>query len=188
MRGSLNPSSAWVEGLEGRWLLSAFVRGDVLIVEGEGGGNDLISIGTRDGGATIRVHVNGGRAYFDGAGVHRIEAYGYRGRDRIEIAEALTQAARVEGGKGNDTMISGGGDDSLYGNEGVDRVSGGSGDDRILGSPGNDSLLGEAGSDTIYGGSGNDHINGGDGNDDLFVLVIGHDSAPFSNSEKTKYK
>src|SRR4051812_35593963 len=72
------------------------------VVGGRGGGGGGGGVGGGVGGG-------GGKGWLGGGGVQRIEAYGYRGRDRIEIAEALTQGALVEGGKGNDTILAGGG-------------------------------------------------------------------------------
>src|SRR3954470_14583710 len=118
--------------LEPRLLLSAVLRDHALLVEGTSR-SDAISITTRDGGATIRVTVNGERSYFTGADVTLIAAYGYRGQDYVEVADGLTQPAYLEGNKGNDTLIGGGGDDFLYGNTGEDLILTGSGDDRALG-------------------------------------------------------
>src|SRR4051812_10628969 len=95
-----------IEPLESRTLLSAFLRGQTLIVEGSSGG-DRISIGTRDGGVTLRILINGRKSYFTGSAVKRIEAYGYGGSDRIEIADVLTQSAYVDGAKGDDTILGG---------------------------------------------------------------------------------
>lgn len=85
-----------LESLEQRRLLSAALVGDVLLVQG-GRRSDLISINTRDGGVTIRATINGARSYFTAAQVRQIDVIGYRGNDRIEIAESLSQPVMAEG-------------------------------------------------------------------------------------------
>ena len=51
-----------LDPLESRLLLSALLRNQTLIVEGTSAA-DSISIGTRDGGANIRVIINAHRSY-----------------------------------------------------------------------------------------------------------------------------
>src|SRR4051812_18265014 len=124
------PIGVRVEELESRRMLSAELRGDVLIVEGTSDA-DLIGITSRDGGTTLRVTVNGERAYFTAADVREIDVYGYRGSDDIEIENSVVSIdAMIEGARGDDTLLGGGGNDSIYGNTGHDSLLGGNGNDR----------------------------------------------------------
>src|SRR5882724_5693667 len=116
--------SASIEQLESRRLLSAVQIGDMLIVEGTSGSDDIF-VNTRDGGVTLRVVVNGERSYFTAAGISQIQVFGYRGQDDIEISNAIPIDALITGDKGNDTLLGGGGNDSIYGNAGSDSILGG---------------------------------------------------------------
>ena len=84
---------------------------------------------------------------------------------------------RLEGGKGDDTLLGGEGDDlqlmisaiaagRVY-ESFIAGLHGGEGNDYIDGGDGNDYLNGQEGNDVLLGGTGNDTLNGGDG-DDLF--------------------
>ncbi|WP_162784733.1 sulfatase-like hydrolase/transferase [Paracoccus suum] len=73
----------------------------------------------------------------------------------------------VSGGEGNDTIDTSGGHDAISGDGGDDVVFAGDGNDTIRGGAGNDSLRGDAGNDSISGGPGNDTLLGGAGMDTL---------------------
>ncbi|MEG2802876.1 M91 family zinc metallopeptidase [Stenotrophomonas sp.] len=83
---------------------------------------------------------------------------------------------RIDGGPGNDTILSGNGRDDVSGGPGNDRIDagngndvvyGGDGDDQVRGGRGNDFLEGGRGNDTLDGGAGRDVLSGGQGNDTL---------------------
>lgn len=67
----------------------------------------------------------------------------------------------VDGGAGNDTILTGDDVDVIRGGDGDDIIDGGLDDDIIDGGSGDDLIIGGEGSDTIDGGSGNDTIYGG---------------------------
>lgn len=82
----------------------------------------------------------------------------------------------IDGGDGNDTIISqnaaddidgGNGDDTIHAGGGKDHVKGGSGNDTVFGQGGHDVLLGGMDNDELTGNSGKDIIHGGDGDDVL---------------------
>lgn len=73
----------------------------------------------------------------------------------------------LNGGSGNDQLVSGGGNDTLYGYGGDDGLVSGGGNDALYGQSGNDSLYGQAGSDALWGDAGNDWLDGGIGVDSL---------------------
>lgn len=96
--------------------------------------------------------------------------------DVVFTTQAMSSAATVLGGAGNDSltgstgsdsMSGGAGNDSLQGNGGADTIDGGAGNDVLTGGSGNDSILGGDGNDTIDSGAGNDVIQGGAGNDEV---------------------
>ena len=83
----------------------------------------------------------------------------------------------VDGGAGNDTIITGDDDDIITGGAGNDTINAGfdddtvtgdAGDDFIEGGEGNDSIDGGAGDDVIYGQDDDDTLFGGSGDDQLF--------------------
>ena len=129
-----------------------------------------------------------------------------RGDLGATITNTIISDTPIDGGGGNDVIVSpdgnnsvsgGAGDDILVGSEDNDTLNGGEGNDIIAGVGGNDSLLGEEGNDTITGGgvsfindslfvtedaSGMDTLTGGIG-EDLFVL--GGQSSPLSAEGET---
>lgn len=89
--------------------------------------------------------------------------------------DSLTGIMRIEGSRGNDTMLGGGfnagngvtGGCYLWGNQGEDAVTGAQYADYLWGGTGNDIVQGLVGDDFIYGGTGNDTLTGGGGADKL---------------------
>ena len=69
-----------------------------------------------------------------------------------------TQAIRLLGFAGDDSLVGGSGADSLDGGVGNDSLVGGSGADTLIGDIGNDSLSGGAGDDLLQGGTGDDTV------------------------------
>jgi Ca2+-binding RTX toxin-like protein len=101
------------------------------------------------------------------------QLYGLGGDDRL--FGTGTEANRMDGGPGNDTIESGGlmlggeGDDRLtsaIANDILVRQDGGPGNDLMIGRYGNDRLTGGPGADRMSGGSGNDYLNARDGERD----------------------
>lgn len=115
--------------------------------------------------------------------------YGLDGDDLLQINFASTRETMIEGGNGNDRLLSSQGDDSLYGGNGNDRLdlmggddygSGGKGNDIIAGdwensnsqvdspNPGIDTIEGGDGLDLLWGGGLGDFIDGGTGDDTIY--------------------
>ena len=67
----------------------------------------------------------------------------------------------VDGGIGNDTILTGDDDDTIFGGRGWDLIDAGFDDDSVIGGLGNDTIIGNEGNDTIDGGSSNNLIYGG---------------------------
>jgi Ca2+-binding RTX toxin-like protein len=111
--------------------------------------------------------------------VYRIEASGLGGNDEIRVE--TKRRASVNGGGGDDTIVTAAGYDTLQGDAGDDVLQGGGGQDFIVGGAGNDTIstggtaafldvdaaIGGDGDDLIVGGSGRDSLEGGAGNDTL---------------------
>ena len=88
--------------------------------------------------------------------------------DGNDSYENLTKSRDiVEGGDGNDEILTGDGDDEVRGGDGNDEIDAGGGNDEISGGDGNDDLVGGEGNDEIHGGDGNDDFFAGEGNDTL---------------------
>jgi Ca2+-binding RTX toxin-like protein len=83
-------------------------------------------------------------------------------------ATIVSNAKRIVGTKGHDTIVAGRGANRIYGEGGNDVICGGGGGDRIHGGRGNDSLYGEGGDDSLHGERGSDRLDGGGGSDVLF--------------------
>jgi Ca2+-binding RTX toxin-like protein len=115
-----------------------------------GDGSDSLRVNSFDSTFTGSVFVDGG----DGA-------------DLINLA-APSNDASVDGGAGNDTILSGGGNDTLRGSAGEDSIRGGAGDDMLFGGAQADELFGEDGNDYVRGqGSSADAVSGGAGDDTI---------------------
>ena len=94
-----------------------------------------------------------------------VKVFGSGGNDKIVNNSRFNVI--MNGGAGDDNLISRRGNDLMYGGGGDDRIAGNGGNDRINGGDGNDILSGRYGSDRIDGGDGSDKIFGGAGNDYL---------------------
>jgi len=129
------------------------VSGTDVVVEGVGGGFDLIS------SATLTTF----------AGFANVEGLIYTGTNNVTLNNAVGNTSNdyFVGGSGNDTVRGYGGNDTLGGAAGNDLIDGGIDVDSIDGGDGNDTLLGGAGNDSLLGGAGNDSLDGGADNDQM---------------------
>ncbi|MCX7419780.1 MAG: FG-GAP-like repeat-containing protein [Planctomycetia bacterium] len=96
--------------------------------------------------------------------IQSVLVFGSSAADSIDLS-ALTIAATVYGGSGNDTIIGTQSADIINGGFDNDSINGGSGDDTLLGNDGNDTLNGDAGRDVLNSGTGKDSLNAGADND-----------------------
>lgn len=94
----------------------------------------------------------------------------------VASGEFIAEGSRLNGGKGEDTLLGGRGEDTLLGGAGADSASGAEGDDVLKGGAGADTLQGDAGFDRLEGGAGadllfggtqGDYVSGGAGDDTL---------------------
>lgn len=114
-------------------------------------------------GERLMVTVNNQSLVFSSYASRRLVIRGEAGSDYIEVAPHVTIDLRIEGGAGNDVILSGGGNDYIDGGTGDDLLSGGAGDDVLYGGAGADSIEGGDGNDYLEGGAGADHLLGGSG-------------------------
>ena len=85
------------------------------------------------------------------------------GNDAFDNADSVTQGVDVvDGGDGNDLIVTGSGDDILRGGAGDDYLWGQNGVDTMEGGAGNDLLIGSEGADAMDGGAGFDTVDYGD--------------------------
>jgi Ca2+-binding RTX toxin-like protein len=103
-----------------------------------------------------------------------VEFQGGRGHDRLSLVSAAP--GRLDGGPGNDRIVTkrgwqyalgGRGADTITTGPGNDEIQGGGGNDVLRGQHGSDSLAGDTGSDTMFGGYERDRIDDSAGRDDV---------------------
>jgi Ca2+-binding RTX toxin-like protein len=122
-----------------------------------GGAQDLV----------VRINDRPGQT-FDLTSVRRVVVLAGEGNDQVALWSDVSddnglpiglggRPAFIDGGRGNDTLISENGIDVLNGGLGNDSLFGRDGNDRLFGGPGDDVLVGTAG--------GTDLVNGGPGTD-----------------------
>lgn len=166
-----------------------------------GAGNDVISGGEGDdtiigGSGSDFVGGGDGNDVIDTGGSAPAPDRGYPGLFAGD-SDPLNDRDTVDGGAGddlimtgddNDTISGGDGNDTIYAGFDDDLIGGDAGDDLIIAGEGSDEVYGGTGADTIYGGlgpsapdalnildatdlrpdNGRDTISGGDGNDVIF--------------------
>lgn len=115
-----------------------FAQGCKILVDGDGGNDEIAAASIPQCGAAARTAVLSG-----GEG------------DDV-----------MKGSAGSDRLAGGAGSDELDGRGDGDRLIGGPGRDRITGGDGSDVLLGNGASDTLQGGRGRDRADGKAGRDD----------------------
>lgn len=120
-----------------------------------GTGDDNVQISQRDDG-TLDIDVNGETYEVRLTERQELTLRAGNGNDVIETAANVTVNMVVDGGAGDDRIVTGNGDD---------RIDGGLGDDVIESLGGRNDIFGNAGNDEIQGGSGINVIHGGDGDD-----------------------
>ena len=108
------------------------------------------------------------------------ETYSLHASVRDHAVQPMILAGNfIDGGDGNDSILSGWGPDELHGGDGDDTIDAGQGENSLYGGAGNDSLRastysdvlnGGDGDDTIFGAGGGDTIDGGAGADMVWYL------------------
>lgn len=119
-----------------------------------GGGDDLINTRTSPGTGLPDVGV----AYPDDPSTPQDESVLF---SYPADTDPNNDRDSVDGGAGNDTILTGDDDDTILGGSGNDLIDAGFDDDSVDGGLGDDTLQGQEGNDTIEGGDGHDLIFGG---------------------------
>jgi Ca2+-binding RTX toxin-like protein len=132
-----------------------------------GAGNDAVLIDKASGLAGMlglyEVNVNGQMQYMSKAELERTQFNLGAGDDVMVVSEDVKANIKVNGGQGNDVLITGGGNDRVQGGAGQDIIYTAAGHDTVHGNQGNDWIHGGGGNDTVNGGSGTDKLDGGEG-------------------------
>jgi Ca2+-binding RTX toxin-like protein len=131
-------------------------------------GSDLVMIDKASGLAGMlglyEVNVNGQTQYMTQQELENTQ-FNLGGGDDVLIASQDVKAnVNVQGGHGDDVIVTGGGNDKVRGGMGNDTIYTGSGHDQANGGHGDDWLHGGSGNDSLNGGRGADQIDGGSGN------------------------
>ena len=127
------------------------------VIDGQGG-NDTIYGG--EGSDSVDGNADDDLINTSGGGTAPLPDQGYPGLYPSD-ADPLNDLDTVEGGSGNDTILTGDDADLIYGGTGNDSIEGGFDNDTIFGNQDNDTIIGGEGSDRIDAGSGNDLVYGG---------------------------
>ena len=157
-----------IENLEHRTLFAAtaFVSGGNLLITGTNA-NDAIHV--NQGGAFLKVTLNGVTKTFLKTAVNQITANLLAGDDKFTMDGSVYKRATVYAGLGNDFVSTGSGNDSFFGQDGNDTLLANDGWDYLNGGNGNDSLNGGYEDDTLIGGAGRDKLEGWSGVDHIFA-------------------
>lgn len=160
------------------------VEGKAVIFHGTGQ-SDLIRLMIRGSDGRLVARINSLIRSFDPRKAKRLTILCFNGDDEVIIGDSVL-GTRVEGGRGNDTIVGGTGDDQIFGGPHDDLLLGSRGNDQLRGEGGNDSINGGRGRDTLWGELGHDTLNGAGHGDillggqkmsDLILGGTGFDSA-----------
>lgn len=108
--------------------------------------------------------------------------------DSLQDANPTDDIDYVDGGDGDDTIITGDDADTVFGGAGNDTIYSGIDDDTVYGGDGDDIIIDVQGSDIVDGGAGDDYINVGT---DTFSDYVGDDPAlpnglyPYATDQNT---
>jgi len=174
-----DPQPIALERLEARELFSVTfdaITGSLIVVGSEG--RDRIAVVAQGDGKAMVTGASSGapgssNTVFDG--VRSIEVHGLGGNDDIFVGnvfdpEGVIIGVYVDGGAGNDVIITGLGDDTVDAGEGHNKVFTDGGDDTISAGAGKDLINSGSGDDEIDAGEGANKVIAGDGDD---VVIAG---------------
>lgn len=174
--------------------------GDDIVLDA-GRGDDEIHV-RRGQDGNYNVNVNGVDYCFTPDEFARLKIKGGRGNDRITVDGSVDQPVRVDGGRGDDTIINradgadlrgGRGDDTIVNHSNGSTIRGGRGDDTVYndgigndvrGNRGDDRIQSNGAFNRVHGGRGDDKIDntgwfnqvrGWRGDDDIFSVGPGND-------------
>lgn len=149
------PTEVTVTTIDGNTVLDA------------GADKDQINVTQRNDGG-LDITTNGETYNLTEKESQNVTIRGGAGADTVEVDTNVTVDLTIEGGSGNDIIVSGDGNDTISGGAGNDYIDGGGGNDILEGGIGRDTIYGLGGNDIIRGGDGNDYLDGGRGNDKIY--------------------
>jgi Ca2+-binding RTX toxin-like protein len=130
--------AASIEMLEIRRLLAvgdfAQVVGGQLVVTGDAAANTIV-VTPNEATGQLDASLDGQTLSFNPAGITSVAIDGGDGNDTISLLSS--RPGQIDGGLGDDTILSSSGADSITGSDGNDSIDSGSGDDTINGDAGN---------------------------------------------------
>ena len=138
-----------------------------IVIEGTPG-NDVIRATYDPNAGEFVFRLNSQTFRIGTAAIFHVRIDGGLGDDDIVTADARIMSW-VNGGYGNDAIVTGlrddlvfggGGNDSINTGDGVDTIDAGDGDDRVIAGGGNDAVVGGRGRDQLYGQGGDDTVAG----------------------------
>ncbi|MBF2025559.1 MAG: calcium-binding protein [Oscillatoriales cyanobacterium C42_A2020_001] len=169
---------------------------DTDLFEG-GAGNDTAEVNGGGGAEVFTITANGSRVRFDRVdpapfsldigSTENLVLNANGGDDRISASGNLSPLIKitVDGGAGNDTILSGNGNDLLLGGDGNDTIDGNQGDDVAFMGAGDDVFIWDPGdgSDVVEGQAGTDTMlfNGSAGNEQFDLSANGSRARFFRN-------
>ena len=179
-----------IESLESRRLLSAaVVAGTTLLVKGDAGVPNTISVHYTDAGDQVEVTIDStnklgvvkhlDKFFPTTLGITQVVVRGGAKADVIDVGQsgknfdlatnnfAMPGADTIHTGDESDWIDAGAGNDTVHSGDGNDTVRGGQGDDSLHVGDGNDKVAGGQGNDVIVAGDGNDLLTGGSGADSV---------------------
>ncbi|WP_407354038.1 M91 family zinc metallopeptidase [Luteimonas sp. R10] len=142
-----------------------------------GEGDDDVQVSQRDDG-TLDIEVNGESYEVRLTEQQELTLRTGGGNDTIAAASNVTVNMVVDGGAGEDRILTGNGDDRIDGGIGDDVIESLGGRNDIFGNAGDDEIQGGTGINVVYGGDGDDvirgggqdgYLEGGAGNDEIHV-------------------
>jgi hypothetical protein len=134
-----------------------------LTIVGLTSGVNVVNIVNLNGSLTVVAGAT--RTTFTTSNVKKIVANGGSAADYIAVDSSLAIPASINGGGGDDTIVSSGGNDTINGGDGNDRITTQGGTDYVASGAGNDIAYLGSGNDTITGDAGTDRIDGSSGTD-----------------------
>src|SRR3954454_19896976 len=165
--------------------VSASVANNTLTILGTDGPDQItVGLASGDPNSLIVDTGNGDTQTFDRLTFTAISVFLGDGNDTFtETRGFADDALVVDGGNGDDTIVTGDGNDVIFGGAGNDTIHSGSGDDVIFGGSGDDFVDGDAGHDSAFLDSGRDAFNWdpGDGSD-FIEGGTGRDTLLFNGS------
>lgn len=129
-----------------------------LLVSGDPGSPNAITISASGDGRDINVAINDSNSTFPTASVTSIRINGGELADRILIQPGVASRIFIYGYGGNDDITTANGNDSVWGGDGDDTINTSGGNDVIYGGDGDDQLDAGAGRNVLQGGAGKDWL------------------------------